>query len=179
MVVAKVYPRIPKGGTKHFLQHHSGSPGSTSTTVRHVRTPSGGIKHFLQHRSGLSESAAVPYLSTQGRIKHFLQHHSGSPGSTTVTRLHTQGRDRALPTAPPWEPRHGAEGCKAHGTGPGPAQARGRLGPAWARLRPGGDGRTDGHTDGRNCSPFYRTFSPTRADALLYIHINYRIHKQG
>ena len=41
------------------------------------------------------------------------------------------------------------------------------------------DKRTDGRTDGRNFSPFYRTSSPIGATALLAIHINYQILKQG
>ena len=37
----------------------------------------------------------------------------------------------------------------------------------------------DGWTDGRNFSPFYRTSSPIGAAALLPIHVNYQIPKQG
>ena len=33
--------------------------------------------------------------------------------------------------------------------------------------------------DGRNFSPFYRTSSPIGAAALLHIHVNYQIFKQG
>ena len=34
-------------------------------------------------------------------------------------------------------------------------------------------------TDKQNFSPFYRTLSPIGAAALLYIHINYQLLKQG
>ena len=41
------------------------------------------------------------------------------------------------------------------------------------------DGQTDGRMDGRNFSPFHWFSSPIGADALLYIHVNYQIFKQG
>ena len=37
----------------------------------------------------------------------------------------------------------------------------------------------DKRMDGRNFSPFYRTSSPIGAAALLPIHVNYQIPKQG
>ena len=134
MVVAKVYPRIPKGGTKHFLQHHSGSPGSTSTTVRHVRTPSGGIKHFLQHRSGLSESAAVPYLrAPRGGSS---TSYSTTLGAQDPRQLHActprGGIERSLQHHP-GNPDMGLKGARLMGQAP----ARPRQGAGWAQPGPG------------------------------------------
>ena len=58
--------------------------------------------------------------------------------------------------------------------------ARAYLGLAWASLglaqASGGYGRMNGRP---NFCPFYRTSSPIGAAALLHIHVNNRIHKQG
>ena len=51
------------------------------------------------------------------------------------------------------------------------------LGPPWAWLRPLVG--TDGQTDGRNFSPFYRTSSPTGAAAHKWTKSNYAYEKMG